>query len=100
MNKQKYQPGSDEAAIKELRKIPNIGPACAQDLILLGIRSVDDLKKRNPDEMYQALCAATGARQDPCVWDTLAAAVDYAHTGVKKPWWEFTAVRKERGLKL
>ncbi len=82
---------------RELMKIPNIGKAMAGDLILLGINSVEDLKKREPDELYVSLCKATNARQDPCVWDTFAAAVHYARTGEPKKWWEFTPERKARG---
>ena len=80
--------------MKELMKLPNIGPAGARDLILLGIKSVEDLRSRTPDSLYRELCARTGSKQDPCVWDTFAAVVHYAQTGERKKWWEFTAIRK------
>ena len=86
--------------LRELQKLPNVGPAIAEDLVLLGVRRVEDLKSRNADEMYSQLCSKTGSRQDPCVWDTFAAVVDYAHTGQPRKWWEFTQERKKRGLKL
>ena len=79
---------------KELQKLPNIGPACAADLILLGITSVEDLKTRTPDDLYAELCAKTNVRHDPCVWDTFASVVHYAKTGERKKWWEFTPERK------
>jgi hypothetical protein len=90
----------DQAVMRELQKMPNIGKACAKDLLLLGIRSCEELKGRDPDELYQSLCEKTGQRHDPCVWDTLASVVHFAETGERKPWWDFTAVRKARGLQL
>jgi len=86
----------DKTTLKSLQKLPNIGPAGARDLLLLGIRRVDDLKSRNADELYEELCVRTGARQDPCVWDTLASVVHFAQTGERKKWWESTAIRKAR----
>jgi hypothetical protein len=85
---------TEKEILKELQKLPNIGPACAGDLVLLGVKSVEDLKTRSADELYSELCAKTGARQDPCVWDTFASVVHFAHTGERKKWWEFTAERK------
>jgi hypothetical protein len=38
----------------------------------------------------------TGKRQDPCVWDTFAAAIHQARTGEALPWWHFTRERKRR----
>lgn len=84
----------ERALLKEFQKLPNIGPAGARDLVLLGIKSVDDLKTRTADDLYAGLCAKTGTRQDPCVWDTMASVVHYAQTGERKKWWEFTAIRK------
>ena len=81
---------------KELQKIPNVGPAIAQDLVLLGVKEVSQLAGMDPDDMYDRLCQISGSRQDPCVWDTFAAVVDYAKRGEPKPWWSFTAERKKR----
>src|SRR5437660_10362862 len=85
---------TENEVIRDLQKMPNVGPATAGDLVLLGIRSVDDLKDRTADELYEELCAKTGQRQDPCVWDTFASIVHFAQTGERKKWWEFTAARK------
>jgi len=84
--------------MRELQTLPNIGPACARDLILLGIAGVDDLKDRSADDLYAELCAKTGVRQDPCVWDTFASIVHFARTGERKKWWEFTGIRKSRQI--
>ena len=84
---------------KEFQRIPNVGPKMAEDLIQLGVTSTAQLAKMDPDDMYDRMCAISGARQDPCVWDTYAAIVDYAQTSVKKNWWDFTAERKKRWAK-
>ncbi|MBM3757043.1 MAG: hypothetical protein FJW38_24045 [Acidobacteria bacterium] len=48
------------------------------DFDLLGVRSVSDLARRNPDALYLCLCDLTGVQQDPCVLDTLRCAVAQA----------------------
>ena len=55
--------------VKLLTDLPNVGPAYAKDLQLLGINSPIDLGGKDPLEMYRALCNKTGVRQDPCVLD-------------------------------
>lgn len=80
----------------ELLALKNIGPAMRRDLALLGITSVAQLARREPDALYLALERTTGQRQDPCVWDTFAAAVHQARTGEARPWWHYTPERKRR----
>lgn len=48
------------------------------DFDLLGVRSVSDLARRNPDALYLRLCDLTGVRQDPCVLDVFRCAVAQA----------------------
>jgi hypothetical protein len=80
----------------ELLALKNIGPAMRRDLALLGIASVGQLARREPDALYRALARKTGQRQDPCVWDTFAAAIHQARTGEARPWWHYTPERKRR----
>lgn len=87
---------SNKTILKELQKIPNIGPAMAGDLVMLGITKVEDLKGRDADDLYDKLSSLTSSRQDPCVADTLESAIHYADTGDGQPWWNFTKGRKER----
>lgn len=87
---------SDVNVVRELCRIPNVGPATAGDLQLLGISAVGDLKGRDPDEMYDRLCSITGVRHDPCCRDVFAAVIDHAETGSMRPWWEYTHARKQR----
>jgi hypothetical protein len=77
-----------------LEDLPNIGPALAADLRLIGIRHPRELKGRDPFVLYQALAAATGSRQDPCVLDTFMAATDFMNGAAAAPWWRYTAQRK------
>ena len=85
-----------QAVRKELQKAPNVGPRVAQDLIDLGFTAIRELKGQDPLEIYHRLEANSGSRQDPCVLDTFIALVDHAETGVKRPWYDFTAFRKEK----
>ena len=78
-----------------LEQLPNIGPALAADLRLLGIRYPAELGTRDPFQLYQALCQATGKRQDPCVLDTFMAASDFMRGAAPAPWWYYTARRKQ-----
>ena len=82
----------------ELLSLMNVGPAACQDFLLLGITSLAQLAKANPDELYQRLQKITGTKQDPCVWDVFAATIHEAQTGEKKPWWHWSEVRKKREL--
>ncbi|MDA0373143.1 MAG: hypothetical protein O2865_05130 [Planctomycetota bacterium] len=66
------------AAWRELQSLGSVGPASADDLLLLGIRSVADLEGRDPNVLFAELCERTGTRQDPCVEDVLRCAVAQA----------------------
>ena len=84
------------AAEVGLREIPNVGPATARDLIVLGILSRADAAGKNPDALYETLCALDGVRHDPCVRDVFAAVVAYADGEPAHPWWVYSRRRKER----
>jgi hypothetical protein len=86
----------DRTIVARLEDLPNIGKAMAADLRLLGIERPQQLLGRDPLELYLALEAATGQRQDPCVLDTFMAAVGFMAGGDSLPWWAFTGERKRR----
>lgn len=77
----------------ELRQLPGIGPRMAADLRRLGVRSVRDMARRNPERLYARLCEITGQRQDPCVLYTFRCAVYAARTArpdpVRLKWWNW-----------
>ena len=82
------------ADCKTLEQLPNIGPALAENLRLIGIRTPQELRGKDAFVLYQKLCAATGQRQDPCVLDTFMAASDFMRGAPPAPWWSYTAQRK------
>ncbi len=84
-----------ERSFAELQEIPNVEPATAENLLRLGVRTLEDLKARDPLEMYDAISRLDGVRHDPCVIDVFMAVVHFAKTGHAKPWWNFTASRKK-----
>jgi len=77
-----------------LEQLPNIGPSLAADLRLLGILHPKELAGRDAFVLYQALCAKTGQRQDPCVLDTFMAVTDFMRGAEPAPWWTYTPQRK------
>ncbi|MBQ7701618.1 MAG: hypothetical protein IJT54_04365, partial [Candidatus Methanomethylophilaceae archaeon] len=44
--------GEQEEVIAKLMKIPSVSEKCCLGMYLLGIREIDDLKGKDPDEMY------------------------------------------------
>ena len=84
------------AGVEFLSELRNIGKAMLVDFDLLGITSVAQLAAQDADELYTRICVLTGARHDPCVHDTFAAAIHQAKTGEALNWWAFTPIRKER----
>lgn len=93
-NKRYRVPQGFEGAFRAFQGLPNIGPATAEDLVRLRVRSVADLARRDPLTLYRRLCRLDGATHDPCVLDVFLAAVDHARTGSGRPWWAYTAERK------
>ena len=86
---------SSAAVCQRLEQLPNIGPAMAGDLRALGITHPRELAHRDAFSLYQALCAHSGKRQDPCVLDTFMAATDFMRGAAPAPWWAYTAQRKQ-----
>ncbi len=81
---------------ERLEQLPNIGPALAADLRLLGILHPRELAGHDALSLYHALCQRTGQRQDPCVLDTFLAACDFMRGAPARTWWSYTAERKAR----
>jgi Pathogenicity locus len=83
----------------QLKDLVSVGEATLADLKRLGIESIEDLKQRDPVEMYETLCRLTGAPHDICCLDVFTAAVEQAkdpHLPTnKRNWWYWSQVRKE-----
>ena len=88
------------AKTRELEELISIGPAMLKDFEMLGIRSVKELARKDPQRMYERMERLTGQRQDPCVLDTFCAAVAQAKNprlaAEKCQWWWWSRMRKKR----
>jgi hypothetical protein len=84
--------------IRKLEDLVSVGPAMRADFELLGVHTVAELARHEPQELYDALCRKTKTRQDPCVLDTFHAAVAQARDPELPPekcvWWYWSRVRK------
>jgi len=89
-------------AIQErgLQDLTSVGPAIARDFELLGIRSVAQLSRRNPEKLYEKFCEITGQAQDVCCLDVFRAAVAQARNprlpAEQRQWWYWSRRRKAR----
>ena len=86
----------DRSKYTELTQLPNVGPATAGDLRLLGIKTPAELIGRDPYALYEDLCRITGHRHDPCCIDVFIAVTRFMGGEEEKPWWAYTAERKAR----
>jgi hypothetical protein len=81
------------ATLKEFQTIPGVGKSVAGDFWNLGLRKVADLKRRNPQRLYDALCKSQGVEGDRCMLYVMRCAVYFASTKQPKPdllkWWNW-----------
>ena len=82
-----------QAVSSKLEQIPGVGKDIAQDMRSIGIRSVSQLKGRNPQKLYQKLCDFKAAPVDRCMLYVLRCAVYYASNAEHDPdllkWWNW-----------
>jgi nucleotidyltransferase/DNA polymerase involved in DNA repair len=75
-----------------------VGPATLKDFRMLGIRSVPELAKADPADLYARLCEMTGMRHDPCCEDVFRAAVEQARNPelpiAQRQWWYWSRLRR------
>ena len=80
-------------ALKELQTIPGVGKTIAEDFWNLGLRQVADLKRQNPEKLYDRLCKLQGTQGDRCMLYVMRCAVYFAATKTPKPdllkWWNW-----------
>lgn len=81
--------------LRGLTDLPNIGKACAADLIVLGITYPEQLIGRDPLQMYQELCVLTQQRHDPCMIDVFISITRFMAGEPPQAWWKFTEERKQ-----
>ncbi len=80
--------------LSTLTDLPNIGPAMAADLRLLGFEHPQQLAGQNPKDLYDRLCQLTQTRQDPCVLDVFVSVTRFMDGEEPRPWWHYTPERK------
>lgn len=83
---------------RRLIDLVSVGPATVADLALLGIHTVEELARHEPETLYQGLCERTGVRHDPCCLDVFSAAVAQARDPelprAEKLWWTWSRRRR------
>lgn len=85
---------ADRALFTRLEDLPNIGPAVAADLRIVGVESPQDLVGCDPYALYDRLNEVTRTRHDPCMLDTFIAATRFMGGESARPWRRYTAERK------
>lgn len=84
-----------EHSIKELSTIPGVGKSIANDLWDINIRSVEDLKGKSPETLYNFSNQKAGIVQDRCLLYVYRCAVYFANTPKKLQetdklkWWNW-----------
>ena len=80
-------------AVKELTQIPGVGRSIADDLILMGITSVGQLKNKDPERLYTKSNKQCGTVQDRCLLYVFRCAVYFASNETHEPekllWWNW-----------
>ena len=70
-----------EESMKKLQSLVNIGPATAKRLYSIGITTPRQLKRSNPEKVYEKLKDAEGGVLDRCVLYQIQGAI------LDIPWW-------------
>ena len=80
--------------VLDVQTIPGVGKEISEDLQRLGIRSVENLKNKNPEKLYQKLCKLEGKHVDRCMLYVFRCAVYYAshtkHNLRLLKWWKWS----------
>lgn len=75
----------------DLKSIPGIGKNIEQHLHNIGIETVEDLKGKDPEELYLNDCKIKGFQDDKCILYVFRLAVYYAENEIHEPeklkWW-------------
>jgi len=86
------------SAPRQLSDLISVGPAMLRDFEILGVRSVAQLARRNPERLYESLCRLAPQHQDICCLDVFHAAVAQARDPRLRveqcQWWYWSRQRK------
>ena len=90
--------------LRQLADLDYVGPATLRDFELLGIRSVAQLARANPERLYEKLCRVTGKSVDICCLDGFTCAIAQARNpklpAAQRQWWYWSRQRKAREAAL
>jgi hypothetical protein len=82
-----------EQVLIEFKRVPGVGPSIAQDLWDLGLRSFEDIKKADPQKLYDDLCVLKQAHVDRCMLYVFRCAHYFVSTQNHDPkllqWWKW-----------
>ncbi len=82
-----------KTVLKEFQIIPGVGKSIAQDFWDLGFRSINELKKADPEKLYKDLCILKRAHLDRCMLYVFRCAVYFATETQHDPellkWWNW-----------
>jgi hypothetical protein len=73
----------EDDTVAKLRTIPSVSEKCARGLFLLGIREVDDLKGKDPADLYSKLRERKDFYAEPCMQNMIKIAVGMANKGLE-----------------
>ena len=89
-----------EHTLQSFQSIPGVGPSIARDLWDLGLRTPAQLKRKDPERLYQQLCRLRRAHIDRCMLYVFRCAHYYASRTRHDPrlllWWNWTDEKKKR----
>lgn len=84
-------PAGKNRSNNDLKSIPGVGKNIEQHLRGIGIETVEDLKGKDPEELYRQDCLRKGFQEDRCLLYVFRLAVYYAehdsHEPEKLKWW-------------
>jgi hypothetical protein len=82
-----------DRCLKKLEQIPGVGKVIARDMMAIGIKSCDDLKGQEPEQLYEKLCDYKATQVDRCMLYVFRCAVYWAsndeHDGELLKWWNW-----------
>ncbi len=68
----------ESSSLQELEQIPGVGKTIARDMQNIGIGSIDDLKGRQAEQLYDRLCEFKASGVDRCMLYVFRCAIYYA----------------------
>lgn len=80
-----------EVEQSDLKRIPGVGANIEKHLQNIGIQSIEDLRGKDPENLYIQDCLSKGFAEDKCILYVFRLAVyfadNYTHEPEKLKWW-------------